>query len=167
MSIKNSRPYFSKEVVDKIVSVFNSELSKDNFAIDQIALISYIKGAKNGYENSILSEVANGVYLATVRKDEVSYKPAAMSKDEIDDIIRTAVETDIKLKADKKDSIGIPTYGQIEVSSMQARATRLSHSLNMVAYYGSKAKLGATVYPNVHELVSRSSTSSTPQELKK
>lgn len=88
--MKSSKPYFKKEVEDKIVDVILNELSKENKTISDGVLRKYIQAPKNEYENGILREVAEEKVLASVIKNEIAYKVNTPSKEEIDDVIQTA-----------------------------------------------------------------------------
>lgn len=126
--MKNSKPYFGKEVEDKIVSVIGSELAKENKKCDEEELRRYVQAPKNTYENAILSGVAEGIYLATIQGKEVAYKVKSPGEQEIDAIIASA-----------KGST--PTANQVSLALKNMRASKLSHALNMVALYGSCVKL--------------------------
>ncbi len=132
--MKNSRPYFSPSIVDRIVSVINEELTRGNKAVSETALRTYIQSGKSIYENAVLSGVAEGVYLATVQESGLAYKVKPPTEKEVDEVLDMA-------KATAKVPEAIPTPRQVELAMKNARAAKLSHALNMVALYGSRAKL--------------------------
>jgi hypothetical protein len=139
--MRSSKPYFKKEIEDKIVSVILTELSKESKTIAESAIRKYIQSPKNVYENGILTDVADGKVLASVIRNEVAYKVNTPSKEEIDDVISTAEENQKTAIASGKQPTGVPTRMQVEIAMKQTRAAKLSHALNMVNYYGKVIKL--------------------------
>jgi hypothetical protein len=141
--MKKSKPYFSQIVEDKIVSIINEELSKESKKCDEPAIRRYVQSGKNTYENAILHGVSEGQYLATIVKNEFAYKPKPPTDQEITDIYSLAQHAVIKAKeADPTTEAQAPNVKQIELAIKQARASKLSHALNMVAIHGNGTKLG-------------------------
>jgi len=86
----STKPYFPKNVEDSITSTVISELYAEGLQVDESAIRRYIQDAKSVYENAILSGVAEGLFLATVKGNEFAYKIRQPSQDEIDDILESA-----------------------------------------------------------------------------
>lgn len=162
---KNTKPYFGKDVEDRIVSVVNFELSQANKTIDEAALRAYIQAGKHTYENAVLAGVANGEYLATVQEGNLAYKVNTPSERDVDEFTELAKTADERALKAGKPAPGVPTSGQIEIVIKNQRAAKLSHALNQVAMRGSKAKLGVEAVEAVEvAAVSVEGSASTPIE---
>lgn len=140
--MKYTKPYFGKDVEDRIVTVVQTELAKDNKTVDEAAIRRHVQARKNTYENAILQAVADGYYVASVIKDEIAYKVNPPSEKEIADVIERASQQDNALRSAGKPSPGVPTPKQVELAITNARAGRLSHAINMIALHGRSLKLG-------------------------
>ena len=126
---KRQKPWFTKEQVEQIISVFKSELAKEDKTLSDAQveeLKVYVQAGKHPHENAVLSKVLDGEYVCTVKENRVAYK---VSDDELADVADEKDDLDTKYR---KALVGI-------------RRSALKHSIIQISIFGDEKELSFKV----------------------
>lgn len=145
--MKNSKPFFSKDVEDRIVEVIFSELKSKNMTCDEKSVRKYVQASKSPYENAVLADVAAGIYVATVQDGQIAYRPASPHDDEVEELSRIAIHRDADHRVRGLPGTGIPTNAQIRNAILMRRTEKLTASMERISESKKLAELGVKETP--------------------